>query len=508
MPPENNKFGGGISDTVLHPIVLVAMLVTVVLIFVLPRKYVVGPLLFCVFLTPLGQEVYLGGGHLSVSRILVMAGCLRLLITRLMQKNRLLAGGFNPADRAFSLCILCQAFGFVFHFLQSQAIINQIGFLLDFLAAYFLLRSLIQDEADMHRVIKCFAFIAAIVAVAMVIEQQKMINIFGLLGGVRSVPEIREGKIRSQGVFQHSILAGTFAATLVPLFFLLWKNGKAKLIAAIGMLGASIMTVTAWSSTPLLAYAAGLLGVSLWPIRTRMRLMRWGVVFALIGLQLVMKAPFWFLIAHIDLTGGSSGYHRAMLVDHFIRNFSDWWLPGVKDTSIWGDDMWDVQNQFVAVGVAGGLIALFAFIAVIYRSFGRLGEARKIVAGDKKQEWQLWLLGSALFANIVGFFGANYFDQSRVSWFVLLAVISAVTAPILQARQSAEDPAVALPFSFSQPVYSRPSAEGSKAPDSSYKSISRFELRTRDRRAMLVTSHAATVRQLSVKFLPGGKGEQ
>jgi len=215
----------------------------------------------------------------------------------------------------FRCAFFCQAFGFVFQFLQSQAIINQIGFLLDFLAAYFLLRSLIQDEADMHRVIKSFAFIAAIVAVAMVIEQLKMINIFGLLGGVRSVPEIREVNSFTRRLPAFD-LGGHVAATLVPLFFLLWKNGKAKLIAAIGMLGASIMTVTAWSSTPLLACAAGLLGVSLWPIRTRMRFMRWGVVFALIGLQLVMKAPFWFLIAHIDLTGGSSGYHRAMLVDH------------------------------------------------------------------------------------------------------------------------------------------------------------------------------------------------
>lgn len=478
MPPESNKFGGGNLETVLHPIVLVALLITIVLMTVLPRKYAVVPFLFCALLTPLGQEVYLGGVHLLVSRILVMVGCLLLFTAGLTSKDSIVAGGINSVDRAFILCILLQAFGVVYHFQQSQAILNQIGFLLDFLAAYFLLRGLIQDEADVHRAIKCFAFIAAIVAIGMVIEQLKMINIFGLLGGVRAIPEIREDKIRSQGVFQHSLLAGTFAATLIPLFFLLWKSGKAKVIASLGLLGATVMTVTSWSSTPLLAYAAGLLGIAMWPMRSRLRLVRWGIVFGMIALQLVMKAPFWFLIAHIDLTGGSSGYHRAMLVDHFLRSFGDWWLLGTRDTSTWGDDMWDVQNQFVSVGVAGGLIAFFAFIAVISRSFGRLGTARGIVAGDKEKEWQLWFLGSALFANVVGFFGVNYFDQSRVSWFTLLAIIAALTASVLQSKQIPESLATAPYLHFFRRGNERQPAQGATGSDSPDKGAGPFKSRT------------------------------
>jgi hypothetical protein len=479
MPPENHKFGGGTSGTVLHPLVLVAMLVTLVLMVLLPRKYVVVPLLLCMFLTPLGQEIYLGGVHFLVARILILVGCLRLFTGGFKSKNSVFDGGLNSTDRAFILCIFLEAIGVIFHFPQAQAIINQIGFLVDFLFAYLLLRSLIRDEEDVHRVVKCFAFIVAIVAVGMVIEQLKMINIFGLLGGLRSVPEIREGKIRSQGVFQHSLLAGTFAATLVPLFLMLWKNGKAKLIAAMGIIGATIMTVTAWSSTPLLAYAAGLLAVCLWPIRARLRAVQWAIAIGVIGLHLIMKAPVWFLIAHIDLAGGSSGYHRAMLIDHFIRHFGDWWLLGTKDTSTWGDDMWDVQNQYVTVGVTGGLIALFAFVAIISRSSGRLRKARKIVAGDKNQEWQLWFLGSALFANIVGFFGVDYFDQSRIAWFALLALISAVTGAILQARQKAEDPEATLSLSLSPLEYSRRGVGSSKATPSTNKRLGRFELRAR-----------------------------
>jgi len=120
------------------------------------------------------------------------------------------------------------------------------------------------------------------------------------------------------------------------------------------------------------------------------------------------------------------------VIDQCIRHFSDWWLIGVKETGSWGWDIWDAQNQFVNVAETGGLAALILFIVMITRCFASIGKARKSVEGDRRREWCLWLLGAALFSHTVGFFGVNYFDQTRVSWLALLAMISAVTAPILQ----------------------------------------------------------------------------
>ena len=45
----------------------------------------------------------------------------------------------------------------------------------------------------------------------------------------------------------------------------------------------------------------------------------------------------------------------------------------------------------------------------------------------------MWFLGASLFANLVAFFGVNYFDQSRIAWFLLLAMIAAASAPFLEA---------------------------------------------------------------------------
>lgn len=452
MDPGVPQFGGGETGTVLHPIVLVAMLIAILLIFLLPRKYVVVPFLLSAFLIPLGQEVYFGGNHWFVYRIVIVVGLLRLLLGALGSEESTVAGGFNSIDGAFLGCVLVQASCVVIRF-KGVAVVNQIAFLLDFLGAYFLLRWLIRDSEDIHRVIKCFAFLAAVLGLAMLWEHFTLRNAFGFLGGVAAVPEVRDGQVRSQGAFQHSLTAGAVGASLVPLFLILWKKGKSQLMAAAGLVGCTLMTLTSNSSTPPLAYAGGLFAVCLWPIRKNMRALRWAIVLGLLALSVVMKAPVWFIIAHIDLTGSSGGYHRAELIDQFIRHFSDWWLVGANDMWNWGFDMGDVQNQFVLVGETGGLIAFLLFLAVVSRCFRRVGYSRKF-AESRAEEWGLWFFGAALFANCVGFFGVNYFDQSKVSWFALLAMISAVTAPFLKAhplKQNAETELSGPHFAYPSP---------------------------------------------------------
>jgi len=440
MPIEHARsFGGGATASQISPIVLVALFFAVLLILFLPRRHAMIPLMFMLFLVPSGQQLVAAGFHFYVFRILLIAGLAKLVASKFTSQSDALVGGLNSIDQCFLWCTLCQVFAAIVLFSGSQVFFNQTAFLLDYLGGYFVLRFLIQNKEDIHRMIKCFAVIVFILGTGMAIEHFKEVNLFGLiLGGVASVPDFRDGKVRAQGTFMHEILAGSFGATLVPLFIELWKNGKAKVLAAIGIMGASVVVWTSNSSTSLLAYVAGLLAIAFWPLRKNMRKFRWGLVFGLFALQIVMKAPVWFVIAHIDLTGSSSSYHRAEVVDQFLRHFSDWWLVGAKETGSWGWDMWDTQNQFAAVGIGGGLLALSLFIAMITYGFKKLGSARKVVEGRVEEEWFFWLLGSALFAHTVGFFGVNYFDQTRFAWFALLASITAAAAPVLQAVKAPE----------------------------------------------------------------------
>jgi hypothetical protein len=376
-PAQSHYFGGGTNATTLSPIVLIAMLIAIVLILALPRKYVIVPVLLIAFLVPIGESVYAVGVHWLVLRIIILAGLARFVAMNITAKKSPFAGGFNCVDKAFLICSVVQAIATPLLYMDSQALVNQFGVLIDFLGGYFLLRVLIQDEADAYRTLKCLALLSVVLGASMVREQVSLQNIFGQIGLDRTVPEVREGKIRSQAVFQHSLTAGTFGATLLPLFVLLWKNGKAKLMGTAGIIGCTIMTICSNSSTPLLAYVAGALGVILWPIREKMKTVRRGIVIGLLALQLVMKAPFWFMIAHIDLTGGSSGYHRAELIDQFIMHFTNWWLIGTKDAGTWAYDLWDQQNQYVSVGEGGGLLALVFFIALISRTYAKVGVARR-----------------------------------------------------------------------------------------------------------------------------------
>jgi hypothetical protein len=85
-----------------------------------------------------------------------------------------------------------------------------------------------------------------------------------------------------------------------------------------------------------MAYVAGVIGFSFWPLRRQMRPVRWVIVVTLVSLHLIMKAPVWALIARADVVGGSSSYHRYELIDAFIRRFDEWWLLGTKHADAWG----------------------------------------------------------------------------------------------------------------------------------------------------------------------------
>jgi len=425
-PDQSHAFGGGASDSAFSPIVLAAMVITIVAVLILPRKYQLVCFLCFICLAPAGQQIYVAGVHWFLSRLIILVAWGRLLAGKFSPKKDL-AGGLTSIDKYFFYCFVIQAVCVSLIYMQGQAIVNQVGFLIDFVGCYFFLRTLIRTKEDMFTAIKCLAVICLILGVFMLREQMTMQNAFGLLGGVRPVPEVREGKIRSQGAFQHSLMAGCFAATLVPLFFMLWKNGKAKLLACVGFVGCSVMTYTSQSSTPLLAYVSGILAMGMWPIRKHMQLVRRGIVATILGLAMVMKAPVWFIIAHIDLTGGSSGYHRAELIDQFVRHFWNWWLIGTKDAGTWAYDLWDTQNQYVNVGENGGLLAFVLFIAIIVGCFKGIGKARRSLAGTGRDQWLPWFLGAALFAHLVGFFGVNYFDQSKVGFFVALCMVPVVS---------------------------------------------------------------------------------
>ena len=361
-------------------------------------------------------------------RVLVLFGIIRMA-RESGQKRKLLSGGVNAIDIAVILLAVMTALNGILLFQASGAVVYQLGELYSIFGVYFFFRFLIRDEEDVVRILQTFAGIAAFVAVVMAYEVVTGHNPYAVLGGAAaskySTLIARDDRFRAQGPFAHSILAGTFGAVILPLFVALWWKGKKyRRLAVIGAISSTVITLACNSSTPVLGYAAGVLALALWPIRNSMRILRWAVVLTLVALHLALKNPVWHLITRIDITGGSSSYHRYMLIDQCIRHFSDWWLMGVKDTSVWGWDMWDTANQYVGTCDNSGLLPFILLISVLVYGFKFLGKARRR-AGDKKKALFIWALGSALFANVVAFVGISYWDQNIVAWYALLAMICA-----------------------------------------------------------------------------------
>lgn len=202
----------------------------------------------------------------------------------------------------------------------------------------------------------------------------------------------------------------------------------------VGLLGAGAIPFTVGSSTALFALLGGLSALFLWPMRKHLRLVRWSVVAMLVCAQLMMRSPVWHLIDDVSLSEGSSSYHRYMLVNECILHFWDWALIGTKNFASWGWDMWDLANQYVATADQWGLVPLIAFVAALVIGFRYIGKARKHFEGTH-QEFFVWAIGASLFANVVGFFGIGYWDQVIVPWYMVLAMVAAVTLPARHANE-------------------------------------------------------------------------
>jgi hypothetical protein len=431
MPYQNFRFGGGLSDTVLHPFVAVAMLIAIGLIVALPRKKAIAPFFLAFFTVPAGQVLVLGGVHFTMHQILILTVLGRMAAFRRSSSEKRFVGGFNALDKVVVLWSLSALVIFSLEFMDMQAVVKGLGDLVVSLGGYLAARFLIPDREAVRPTIKLLAAVCVIQGACMVSEQFTLHNVFTFAGA--NWPTIREGHIRSEGALG-TLCAGPLAGVLIPLFLWLWTERKSRMAACAGLAGATAMAWASHASTSWMAYGAGLFGLCFWPLRKQMRLIRWGLVGALVGLHLVMHGPVWSLIEHIDLTGGSSSYHRYILVDNCIRHFGDWWLLGCKNYSDWGWDMWDLSNQFVVNAFTGGLVTLILYITIFTRSFRAIGEARKRIEGEFRREWLFWCLGSALFANVVAHFGVNYGPYLMMNLFVLLVCTYVATLEVRLAK--------------------------------------------------------------------------
>jgi hypothetical protein len=414
------------------PIGLAFTLLMALLLLTLPRRHAIVPVIVLVCYMTMGERIVLGGFNFTMIRVLLFFGWMRLLIKGEMRKVK-----WGLVDTLIIAWAIIRTVNYTLVWGTTDALVNRLGYAYNIVGAYFLFRFLVRDEEDVFRAIRYLAIAVGPLALIVLNEKLSARNLFAAFGGVPLIPEIRAGVLRCQGPFAHSILAGTFGATTIPLFVGMWLRQRSTLVLAMLAIASSTLIVAmGGSSGPVLAYAFGLLALSLWPLRMNLRPLRWGIVVVLLTLHFVMNSPVWFVIARASVFSGSTGWYRGFLIDMSVRHLDEWWLIGTTSAAKWHFYLADVTNQYLLEGLAAGMPAMLVFIGILAASFRSVGNAVRSKSADPKVRLLAWALGASLVGHAVSFISVSYFDQNVIIFYLLLASIAVVGAVPVTASQN------------------------------------------------------------------------
>lgn len=414
--------------TTIHPLALTVFIcLSIYAIFASKHKLVL-PFILITCLIPSAQRIVIAGLDFTLIRLLLVIVWIRIFLRNEIPQNF----RSNPLDAWILIYVVISTLTYTVLFSSVSALVNRLGASLDALGLYYLFRIQVHSIHDFKRIISWFCTVGMVVSVFFFIERITGRNFFSVFGGVPEITAIREGRLRCQGAFVHPIIAGVFWASLLPPMaglYLIETSHRAKRHFARGMFAAILIIFLSSSSTPILGIAFGLLGGGLFLFRRYMKLIRWSLVILYIALDIAMEAPVWHLLSRINVLGGSTGYHRYLLIENTVRHFKEWWLVGTRSTTHWGHLMFDITNEFIAVAVSGGLITLLVFLILITSGFKNVGRMLRIES-SKKEKYFYWSIGTMLFVHITSFFAVSYFGQMGFLWYFTLA-ITATFAPTI-----------------------------------------------------------------------------
>jgi hypothetical protein len=455
------------NQTTLHPLGIVAILLLGVASIVVPRRYALVPALILACSVAPAQRIVLATMDFNFVRIMVFFGWARILL-----RGEIAGFRWKRLDTMVVAWGCCATVTATILYGTVAAMILRLGLLYEAIGIYFLCRFLVRDWQDVLAFARCAAIVSAPVACAFLIEKATGRNLFAFFGGVPQETIVRAGRLRCQGPFLHSILAGCFWASLLPLIGALWwSRGWNRPLAIAGAICAGWIVIACASATPIGGLLVGIGAAVLFPLRRQMRWIRWSAVAGLVALHLVMANPVWHLLARVPLVAGATGWYRFKLIDEFIRHFTEWMLIGTRSAERWPGPGFDaITNEFVRQGVDGGLLTLALFVGMIvvafigvgrilrdasrkrYRVAGSTADGKRTLlrpAGDANERAAklalAWALGVSMFIHCVVFIGVSYFGQVLLVWYVGLGFIGSLSpagnrrSPAHAARRSGPD---------------------------------------------------------------------
>ncbi len=402
----------------MNPVLLSVIVILAGLQLKLPRAWAFIPLLIAACHTP--YTPFLSG--LTAARLLIIVGILRAIREGWFE--------WSVHERRDRMMVVFAALAMLSTFAHgweySNPLTTRIRLVLDVCGAFIYARAYLYDNGSLARFATSLALVMAPFALMMAIEQSSGRNPYGFIGVSKAIAIVRDGEFRAQGTFGTPILAGTVGASAIPLFLMLWRENRR--IALIGLAASGSIVVFSASSGPIGTTLIGLSVIALWPMRANLRpILALAAVF-LVVIHFIRTKPVWHLMTLIDFVGGSTGWHRAYLIDMAMKHLDEWWLFGTDYTRHWMpyglaavENHCDLTNYYIHLGVTGGLPLVMCLVVILWMTFRLILRAVEEIGGEgATAEFRLWCLGAALLGHSITFLSISYYDQMSVFFWLLV----------------------------------------------------------------------------------------
>ena len=443
--------------TTVHPVGLAALAAAVLAVFLAPRRGVLLPVLLIASMIAPAQRIVLVDLDFTFLRLVILAAWARVLMYGEARDLRI-----NLLDRLMVAWVGFGAAAYLLLYPNPASIGYKLGFGLDALGTYFLVRVVVRDLDALTSLSRQIALLSIPVALAMVHERLTGYNAFSMFGGVPEQTLERYGRFRAQGAQPHPIIAGSFWAVLIPVVAAgVRRTAESITVTVAGLLSCATIVWCSSSSTPVIVTLVAVAAMLLFPVRWAVPWMRGSTIVGLVVLHFLMVGPVWHLFARINVFPGSTGWWRYLIIDLFVTNWSDWFLFGTRESAGWLTwiSFTDVTNQYVNEGINGGIVRLLLFVAILVFAFVLVGRSVRSAersptgatpaarAARVRRAWVAWCIGASMACHAAAYFATSYFGHMRNVQYLSFALAGSVIAVAGQAtvrvRRREEEPAEA-----------------------------------------------------------------
>ena len=390
-----------------------------VLLMIIPRRYIILVYVLLIILVPQDQRYIISGISFTALRILTLLGVARLVMAGFI---------WNKFDTLVISVALVTSFVYILLHKETGAALQRCGVLLDTVGIYCIFRQSIRNWSDVKFLITALG-IGILVMVPFVFNESRTgVNPFSALSSAAITAE-RDEKLRCQGSFVHPIVLGTFWALAMPLFYGMFRISRNKIFYAAALCAALFIIFATNSSTPISTLVVVALLVFLFSKRhhtkTAIKVFFILLVIMHFACLAIKGKPIWWLLTKVNFISASTSWYRYYLFDCFIKDFKGWFLLGTADTGLWDPNRltWDVTNQYIFVGVTGGIWGLILFLVLI-------GLAVKTLivyyqkAASQAEQFLTWCVAVSFVSFLIAFFGIELYGQLNFLWYLLLAVVA------------------------------------------------------------------------------------